>query len=81
MFGLAMRYFLSHPLRAVAAIAAEPLEIWTTPRQYYGAQHERLVPSDLYQAEEGWDRRTRELLASRGHAWRPRDSQYRDRKL
>src|SRR5271167_3061996 len=62
MFGLPMRYFLSHPLRAAAAIASEPLELWSTLQQYYGAQHERLVPPDLYQAEEGWDRRMHELL-------------------
>jgi hypothetical protein len=62
MFGLPMRYYLSHPLRAVAAIASEPLEIWTTLQQYYGKQHERLVPPDLYEAEEGWNRRMHELL-------------------
>ena len=66
MLGLPMRYFLSHPMRAVAAIAAEPLEMWTTLQQNYIKQHERPVPPDLYQAEEGWDRRMHELL---GEQW------------
>lgn len=62
MLGLPTRYFLRHPMRAVAAIAAEPLEMWTTLQQNYVKQHERLVPSDLYKAEEGWERRIHELL-------------------
>jgi hypothetical protein len=61
MLGLPIRYFLRHPLRAVAAIASDPLEIWTTVQA--AAQRERPVPPDLYQAEDGWERRMHELLA------------------
>lgn len=66
MLGLPARYFLSHPLRAIATIASDPFEIWTILQQNYVARRERLVPADLYQAEEGWDRRMHELL---GIAW------------
>lgn len=66
MLGLPMRYFLGHPMQAVAAIAAEPLELWTTLQQNYVKQRERLVPPDLYQAEEDWDCRLHELL---GETW------------
>jgi Methyltransferase domain len=62
MLGLPTRYFLRHPLRAIATIASDPFEIWTIVQQNYVAQRERLVPPDLYQPEEGWDRRMHELL-------------------
>ena len=62
MLGLPARYFLSHPLHAIATIASDPLEIWTILRQNHVAKHERSVPGDLYPAEEGWDRRMHELL-------------------
>jgi hypothetical protein len=62
MLGLPLRYFLRHPVRAVAAVASEPLEMWTTLQETYAAQRERPVPPDLYQAEDGWDRRMHELL-------------------
>lgn len=62
MLGLPARYLLSHPLQAIATIASDPLEIWTIVHQNYVAQHERATPSDLYPAEEGWDRRMHELI-------------------
>ena len=62
MLGLPARYFLRHPLRAIATIASDPFEILTILHQNYVFQHERRVPADLYQAEEGWDRRMHELL-------------------
>jgi len=61
MLGL-RRYLLNHPLQAVATIASDPFEIWTIVQQNYVAQHERVVPPDLYQAEERSDRRLHELL-------------------
>ena len=62
MYGLPLRHYLKHPLRAVAAIASEPLEIWTTLQEGYLARHERPVPHGLYEAEDGWDRRMHEHL-------------------
>jgi len=62
MLGLPARYFLSHPLQAIATIASDPFEIWTILQQNYVAQHERAVPEDLYRADEGWDRQMHELL-------------------
>jgi hypothetical protein len=62
MYGLPLRHYLKHPLRAVAAIAAEPLEIWTVLQEGYLAQRERPVPRGLYGAEDGWDRRMHERL-------------------
>jgi hypothetical protein len=62
MLGLPLRYFLKHPLRAAAAITSEPLDIWTRVQDSYVAQRERPVPPDLYQAEDGWDRRMHEFL-------------------
>jgi hypothetical protein len=62
MLGLPTRYFLSHPLRAIATIALDPLEIWAILQQHYVFKHQRLAPADLYEAEKGWDRRMHELL-------------------
>jgi methyltransferase family protein len=62
MLGLPGRYFLNHPLQAIATIGSDPLEIWTILRQNYVARHERAVPADLYPAEKGWDRRMHQLL-------------------
>ena len=62
MLGLPLRYFLRHPVRAATAVASDPLEIWTTVHERFVAQRERPVPPDLYQAEDGWDRRMHELL-------------------
>ena len=71
MLGLPLRYFLRHPVRAVAAVASEPLEMWTTLQETYAAQRERPVPPDLYQAEDGWDRRMHELLGVQWPSSRP----------
>jgi Methyltransferase domain len=62
MLGLPARYFLSHPVRAIATIASDPFEIWTILQQNYLAQRERPVPADLYQADVDWDRRMHERL-------------------
>jgi len=62
MLGLPLRYFLRHPLHAVAAITSEPLEIWTRVQESFVARRERPVPADLYGAEYGWERRMHELL-------------------
>ena len=62
MLGLPARYFLSHPLQAIATIASDPVEIWTILQQNYVAQHERLVPADLYHVDDDWERRMHELL-------------------
>ncbi len=62
MLGLPGRYFLSHPLRAIAVIASDPAEIWTIAYQNYVSQNERRVPDDLYQAEDNWEPRVHALL-------------------
>ena len=66
MVGTALRYFLRHPVRVVATIASEPLEAWTTFQERYVARREQPVPTDLYQAENNWERRMHEIL---GVAW------------
>jgi hypothetical protein len=66
MLGLPARYFLTHPLQAIATVASDPVEMWTIVQQNYVAQHERRVPADLYRAEEGWERRMHKLLGVPG---------------
>ena len=53
-------------MRAVAAIASEPLDAWTAFRERYLEPRERPIPFDLYQVEDGWERRLHELL---GFPW------------
>jgi len=60
--GSVLSYLLRHPLRAVAAIASEPLEALTAFRERYLEPRERPIPFGLYQAEDGWERRLHELL-------------------
>jgi len=66
VFRNVLSYFLRHPVRAVGAIASEPLEAWTAFQERFAGGREDPVPNDLYQAEDGWERRMHELL---GVAW------------
>src|SRR5262249_27177983 len=62
----ALQYFVKHPVRAVTAIATEPLESWTTFQDRILARRQRRVPSDLYHAEADWERLLHTLL---GEPW------------
>jgi hypothetical protein len=62
MLQSALRYCLSHPVRAASTLASEPFEIWTAFQDRFVASRERPVPPDLYQADRGWEFRMHALL-------------------
>ncbi|SDK04182.1 Methyltransferase domain-containing protein [Bradyrhizobium sp. Rc2d] len=62
MLQSALRYCLSHPVRAAYTLASEPFEIWTAFQDRFVASRERPVPPDLYQADRGWECRMHALL-------------------
>ncbi len=64
MFQSALRYCLSHPLRAAYTFASDPLEVLTAFQERYVASRERPVPPDLYQVDYGWECRMHELLGA-----------------
>jgi hypothetical protein len=64
MLGLPLRYFLRNPGHALAAVAPDPLEIWTRVQESYVAQRERPIPPDLYRAEDDWERWMHERLGA-----------------
>jgi hypothetical protein len=60
----ALRYFLKHPVRAVVAIASEPLEAWTAFQDRLVEDRQRPVGPDLYRAEADWEARLHALLGA-----------------
>jgi Methyltransferase domain len=62
MLGTGLRYLLRHPLRSVTAIASDPLEVWGALLDRYAERREAIPPTDLYEAEVGWERRLHDLL-------------------
>jgi hypothetical protein len=62
MFVTGLSYFLKHPLRSVAALAADPLETWAALRDAHLERREGSPPPDLYKVEDDWEHRLHDLL-------------------
>jgi hypothetical protein len=62
MFKSALRYFLRHPIRAVASVASDPVEAWIAFHERMLARRQRPVPPVLYRADPDWERRLHDLL-------------------
>ena len=62
MLGLPMRYFLKHPVTAVAYLAEDPLQVWMTVRDEYAAVRERNRPDCQYDSDENWEQRLHDSL-------------------
>jgi hypothetical protein len=65
MLGIPLRYLLRHPL-AVADLAADPLQVWTTIVDLYLDRREQRGPSCDYRSDEDWER---QLHAHLGVPW------------
>ncbi len=53
MLGLSLRYLLKHP-RAVADLAANPIEVWTRVQDVYVARREQRGPQCKYEFADNW---------------------------
>lgn len=62
MFGTGLRHFLKHPIQTMAAVTLDPREAWSVLQDIHVARHEKQIPPDLYEAEEGWEHRLHNLL-------------------
>lgn len=62
MFQSVVRYCISNPVRAAYALLSDPLEVVTSFQERYAERHQRHVPPDLYQVDEGWEHRMHQLL-------------------
>ena len=62
MLGIPLRYLLKHPVIAVADLAADPLEIWTTIHDAYVALREQRGPQCRYESDDKWEQRLHEAL-------------------
>jgi hypothetical protein len=62
MLGIPLRYLLRNPVSAVADLAADPLEIWTTIHDAYVAEREQRRPQCQYEADDNWEQRLHEAL-------------------
>jgi len=65
MLGIPLRYLLKRPVIAVADLAADPLEIWTTIHDAYVAQREQRGPQCRYESDDNWEQRLHEALGVR----------------
>ena len=65
MLGLPLRYWLKHPTIAVADLASDPQEIWTTIQDSYLAERERRGCVFRYEPDAKWERRLHDLLGVR----------------
>jgi len=66
MLGIPTRYVLKHPLSALADMASDPLETWTTVHESYLYARERSRPQCQYQPDADWEQ---QLHASLGLPW------------
>ena len=57
-----VRYFLKHPVTAVAEVAADPLQLWMTIQDEYAAKRERSGPRYQYEFDANWEQRLHESL-------------------
>jgi hypothetical protein len=62
MLGIPLRYLLKHPVIAVADLATDPLEIWTTIHDSYVAQREQRGPQCRYESDDNWEQQLHEAL-------------------
>ena len=62
MIAPVFRFLRVDPVRAVAAVAAEPFEAWTTFKERYVERKEAPVPQDLYVPNVNWERHLHDLL-------------------
>jgi hypothetical protein len=65
MLGIPLRYLLKRPVIAVADLAADPIEIWTTIHDAYVAQREQRGPQCRYESDDNWEQRLHEALGVR----------------
>jgi Methyltransferase domain len=65
MLGLPLRYLLKHPA-AIADLAADPIQVWSTACDVYVAQREQRKPHCPYEANPVWEQW---LHASLGAPW------------
>ena len=61
MLGLPLRYLLKHP-RAVADLAADPIEVRTKVQDIYMAEREQRRPQCQYEVDDTWERRLHDQL-------------------
>jgi hypothetical protein len=61
MFGTSLKYFLQHPSRLVAALSADPIEVWIKFQDRYEERREREVPLFRYEAEANWHERLHDI--------------------
>jgi hypothetical protein len=62
MIAPVFRFLRVDPVRAVAAVASEPFEAWTTFKERYVERLEAPVPPDLYLPDASWERHLHDLL-------------------
>lgn len=62
MLGIPLRYLLKHPVNAVADLAADPLQIWTTIYDDYVYKREQREPRCRYESDNSWEQRLHEAL-------------------
>src|SRR5216684_329042 len=62
MLGIPLRYLLKHP-RAIADLAADPIEVYTNLRDVYIAERELRGPQCQYQFDDNWESRLHDYLA------------------
>jgi hypothetical protein len=61
MLGLPLRYLIKHP-KAVVALAADPIGVWTKVHDVYIAERELRGPQCKYECDENWERRLHDHL-------------------
>lgn len=62
MLGTGLGYLLAHPVRAIKALATDPVEAWTSLYDAYVDRRERRGPQCQYESEEDWEYRLHRLL-------------------
>jgi Methyltransferase domain len=65
MLGLPLRYFLKHPVTAVAYLATHPIQISMTIQDQYLAGREEHGPRYQYESDNNWEQRLHQTLGVR----------------
>jgi hypothetical protein len=62
MLGIPLHYVLKHPVIAVADLADDPLQVWTTIRDVYVAEREQRGAQCQYEPDNHWEQRLHDTL-------------------
>jgi predicted O-methyltransferase YrrM len=65
MLGIPIRYLLTHPVRTLADVAANPLEVWIKFQERYADRHQESRLPYPYESDNNWEQKLHGYLGAK----------------